>query len=168
MRSALVFSIAALLSACSGQVDDGSELIVGESLGAPTRASGRGGGLSDTVSTDATPDAVGSGYGGGPVMLGTPDVYYIWYGNWSGNTATTILPDFMANLGGSPYFDINTTYYDSQARHVTGLVHYAGSTTDNYSQGQALTDAGGANVVSRALSSGVLSTSTNVDNIVMS
>src|SRR5438132_11253626 len=32
-------------------------------------------------------------YHGGPVMLLTTNVYYIWYGNWSGNSATTILPD---------------------------------------------------------------------------
>src|SRR5258706_5422630 len=28
---------------------------------------------------------------GGPVMLGTTNVYYIWYGNWGSNTAKTIL-----------------------------------------------------------------------------
>ena len=26
-------------------------------------------------------------YHGGPLMLGTPTIYYIWYGNWSSNTA---------------------------------------------------------------------------------
>ena len=31
-------------------------------------------------------------YHGGPLMLGTTNVYYIFYGNWSGNTATTITP----------------------------------------------------------------------------
>jgi len=31
-------------------------------------------------------------YHGGPVMTGTVNIHYIWYGNWSGNTATTILP----------------------------------------------------------------------------
>src|SRR5437868_1286083 len=30
----------------------------------------------------------GISYRGGPVMLGTVNVYFIWYGNWSGNTAT--------------------------------------------------------------------------------
>ena len=44
-------------------------------------------------------------------MLGPHNVYFIWYGNWSGNTATTILPDLAGNIGGSPYFNINTTYY---------------------------------------------------------
>src|SRR3989442_343024 len=35
-------------------------------------------------------------------------VYLIWYGNWSGNTATNILTDLVSNIGGSPYFNINT------------------------------------------------------------
>jgi hypothetical protein len=160
MRLPLFVSVAALLSGCAGQIDDSPELIVGESL-APAHASGRGGGTALTVAGDIRPDAVGIGYGGGPVMLGTPDVYYIWYGNWSGNSATTLLPDFMSNLGGSPYFNINSTYYDSQGRHITGQVHYAGSTTDNYSQGVAITDAGVEAIVSRALSSGALPKNTN-------
>lgn len=31
-------------------------------------------------------------YHGGPVMLGPHNVYFIWYGNFSGNPALTILP----------------------------------------------------------------------------
>src|SRR3954465_9344510 len=30
----------------------------------------------------------GINYHGGPVMVGNTNVYYIWYGNWSGNSAT--------------------------------------------------------------------------------
>src|ERR1051326_6102965 len=51
-------------------------------------------------------------YHGGPVILVTTNVYYIWYGNWSGNTATTILTDLASSIGGSPYFNINVTYYN--------------------------------------------------------
>src|SRR6516165_10781756 len=51
-------------------------------------------------------------YHGGPVMLGTKNVYLIWYGNWSGNTAQHIVPNLIHNLNGSPYFNINTTYTD--------------------------------------------------------
>ena len=32
-------------------------------------------------------------YHGGPVMLGPHNVYFIWYGNFSGNIALTMLPD---------------------------------------------------------------------------
>jgi hypothetical protein len=104
----------------------------------------------------------GSGifYHGGPLILGGTNVYYIWYGNWSGNSATTILTNFAQSVGGSPYFNINTTYYDGSSRHVSNSVTYAGSITDNYSQGTALSDAGVQAVVSSAITSGRLPSDT--------
>src|SRR6185437_745920 len=42
----------------------------------------------------------GISYHGGPVMTNGSNVYYIWYGNWSGNTATTILADLASSMGG--------------------------------------------------------------------
>src|SRR5258706_13111712 len=80
-------------------------------------------------------------YHGGPVMLGTVNAYYIWYGNCSGNSATSILTDFASNGRGLPYEKINSTYYDGSNAHVSGNVHYAGSSNDNYSHGTSLTDA---------------------------
>ncbi len=103
----------------------------------------------------------GINYHGGPVMLGTPNVYYIWYGNWSGNSATTILTDLANGIGGSPYFNINTTYYNGSNQPVSGAVHYAGSTTDNYSAGTTLSDSGVQAVVSSAITSGRLPKDTN-------
>jgi Phosphate-induced protein 1 conserved region len=82
----------------------------------------------------------GINYHGGPVMLGTVNVYYIWYGNWSGNDAVTILTDFAQNIGGSNYYNINTTYYDGSNTHLSNSVHYVTSTTDGYSHGTALSD----------------------------
>lgn len=78
---------------------------------------------------------------GGPVMLGSPNVHLIWYGNWAGNSATSILTDLTSNIGGSPYYNINTTYYDPSNVHVSNAVTYAGFSNDNYSRGTALTDA---------------------------
>jgi hypothetical protein len=95
----------------------------------------------------------GISYHGGPVILGTTNVYFIWYGNWSGNTADSILTNFAMSVGGSPYFNINTTYYNGSTKHVSNSVHYAGSTTDNYSQGTAVGDAGIQAIVSNAISS---------------
>src|SRR2546430_12422959 len=94
---------------------------------------------------NAQPNArPGSGmqYHGGPVILGTTNVYYIWYGNWAGNTAPTILNNLASSIGGSPYFNINTTYYNGSNVHVTNFVYYAGSAVDSYSQGSYLSDAG--------------------------
>ncbi|HJV63942.1 MAG TPA: hypothetical protein VJ743_23540 [Albitalea sp.] len=102
-------------------------------------------------------------YHGGPLLndsAGT-NVYYIWYGNWSGNTAPTILTDLANGMGGSPYFNINTTYYDGANKKVTNAVHYMGTTSDNYSQGTALSDAQIQTVVSDAITSGRLPKDTN-------
>src|SRR5579864_5259769 len=103
----------------------------------------------------------GISYHGGPLILGTTHVYYIWYGNWSNDTATTILPALASSIGGSPYFNINTTYFNGSNIHVTNSVMYLGSTTDAYSQGSTLSDAGVQAVVSSAISSGRLPSDTN-------
>jgi Phosphate-induced protein 1 conserved region len=98
----------------------------------------------------------GINYHGGPLLIGGPNVYYIWYGNWSGNTATGILTNLAGSIGGSGYFNINTTYYDGSNAHVKNVVTYSGSKTDSYSQGAALSDAQVQTVVSSAISSGAL------------
>jgi hypothetical protein len=79
-------------------------------------------------------------YHGGPIMLGGQDVYLVWYGNWNGNSATSILEDLVQNLGGSPYYNINTTYTDGQGHHVTNGIYYGGSVTDAYSHGPSISD----------------------------
>jgi hypothetical protein len=109
----------------------------------------------------ARPGTNGITYHGGPVILGTTNVYYIWYGNWSGNSATTILTNLGQNIGGSPYFNINTTYYNGSNTHVSNSVFYVGSTTDNYSRGKSLSDSAIQGVVSDALVSGRLPYDTN-------
>jgi archaellum component FlaF (FlaF/FlaG flagellin family) len=104
----------------------------------------------------------GISYHGGPLILGTTNVYYIWYGNWATDAAAQpILTDLANNIGGSPYFNINTSYYNGSNTHVTNAVHYAGATTDNYSQGPVLTDPTVQMVVQNAISTGKLPLDTN-------
>lgn len=93
---------------------------------------------------------------GGVVMHGTVHIYFIYYGTWSNNTAAqTILEDWASHIGGSPYYNINTTYYDPTGS-VSNSLTFAGSASDNYSQGTSLTDAKVFAVVSSAITGGHL------------
>jgi hypothetical protein len=96
----------------------------------------------------------GISYHGGPVLRSSSNVYYIWYGGWAGNSATSILTDLASSIGGSPYLNINSSYSDG-TYHATGVVSYAGSTTDNYSLGTALSDADIETVVATHVSGGL-------------
>ena len=100
-------------------------------------------------------------YHGGPIMLGTTHAYYIWYGNWAGNTATTILTNFASAIGGSPYYNINTTYTDANKTAISNAVLLMGSANDSYSQGAALSDASIKTIVSNAITSGALPADSN-------
>ena len=101
-------------------------------------------------------------YHNGPLMLGLVNVYYIWYGNWSVDpNALPILQNLASNIGGSSYFTINTTYTNGSGTPVANMVAFAGSTTDNYSQGTTLSDAGVFAVASKAITSGKLPLDTN-------
>ena len=53
-------------------------------------------------------------YHGGLVMNDPHgfNVYLIWYGDWKNNTEPAIVTDFVKHLGGTAYFNINTSYYD--------------------------------------------------------
>ncbi len=113
-------------------------------------------GTAPRAASHASANANGIVYHGGPVMnaaTGT-NVYYIWYGNWAGNSAPTILTDFMNGLGGSPWYNINTTYSDSKNVPVVNKVTLAGQATDAYSKGKALTDANIFTVVTSAITAG--------------
>ncbi len=110
-----------------------------------------------TAPAGPTQNAVVTGngieYHGGPVMVSPHNVYLIWYGNWNGDTATAILPDFIASLDGSPYFNTNTTYGDT-VNNIVNTVTMAGQFFDNYSQGTVLNNQGLINAVANALNIG--------------
>jgi hypothetical protein len=110
------------------------------------------------------PEAVVTGngieYHGGPIMPGPHNVYFIWYGNWTGNNATTILPELISGFSGSLYFNTNTTYGDN-VNNIANTVTMAGQHFDNYSKGTALTNATLLNVISASLNSGALPVDSN-------
>ena len=110
-------------------------------------------GAASGAATTSTPTT----YHGGPVMTGTTNVYLIWYGAWGTNTATTIIPDLVTGLSGSPYFMINTTYPDSSGARPSGLVSLKAQTTVTSAspttlwKGTSLSDATIQTVVSNAV-----------------
>ena len=161
MRTTLAILTAITLAGCT---TDPSEPAVGETadeLTSDLRPDGRGMLSRDAHASMQAMSAVlplakparGNGitYHGGPVMTGTVDIYFIWYGNWGSNTAKTILPDFMSHIGGSPYEHINTTYYNSANTHVSGNISYKSSYSTSAYLGTSLSDAQILRVVSDAL-----------------
>jgi len=98
----------------------------------------------------------GINYHNGPVMLGAINIYYIWYGNWDGNSAVDILTDEAESIGGTPWFNINTTYWDKANKRVSNSVVFKGSTTDDYSRGVSLSDDDVRDIVADAITSGRL------------
>lgn len=98
-------------------------------------------------------------YHGGPVMATTlstiPTVYLIFYGDWSYDPdAASIITTFLSGLGGSPYFNINTSYTNGSGAPVINKLNLNRKIVyDNYSQGASLTDQSVENVVSGAINS---------------
>jgi len=166
MRRIVALGLVGSLAGCALDAgvdsgEDGSEVVqigtVEQAIASPDiKPTGKGAGIANKF---AKPGSGGGGkssgngifYHGGPVMLGATNVYYIWYGGWAGDTATSILADFANDIGGSPYFNINTTYYDGSDNHVSNEVVFAGETTDDYRYGTSLTDSQIKSVVTDAL-----------------
>jgi phosphate-induced protein 1 len=116
---------------------------------------------SPPITSNLTIPQNGINYHGGPVMGTTastiPNVYYIWYGNWSGNSAKYILTNLALGIGRTPYFNINSTYQDGNGNPVQRIVnfpHYG--VNDNYSQGTSLSDSSITAIVNKAISTNQL------------
>lgn len=102
----------------------------------------------------------GIDYHGGPVMPGTVNIYLIWYGTWDGSGRNGTYPvsdspetqnyliNLILGLSGSPYENINTTYFDD-FNQVTGFLNMfaRGQVLDDYSAGANLSDADIQNIV---------------------
>ncbi len=128
--------------------------------GLDTRADGRG----DLVRQLPPRGQSGSGgsvvqgngisYHNGPVMRNGVNIYYIWYGDWSKDpTANAILTNYAQNVGGSPYFNINTTYGDTSGNvpNTPSTVKYASAVNDSGSLGTSLSDSSIWTLVTNAL-----------------
>ncbi len=127
----------------------------------PHRVNPRFGGAPTAGSTSPTSSIL---YHGGPLLTGAnngPTVYVIWYGNWAqGNntdtaTGQSLVTSFLKGLGGSPYFDINTTY-SGNGYTVGGGVTYGGQCSVGYLYGSRLSDSKVQSTVNSAISTGKL------------
>ncbi|MBV8068700.1 MAG: hypothetical protein JO270_02260 [Acidobacteriaceae bacterium] len=105
-----------------------------------------------------TPDIT---FHGGSVM-GKPNVYLIWYGNWNQNNASdtpggqAIVRDFLHGLSGSDYYLTNASYGTPTGSFVVAKEYTAG-----YSEGSRLSDYGVQLVVTNAINGGHLPNDNN-------
>jgi hypothetical protein len=96
-------------------------------------------------------------YHNGPVMQGSPNVYLIWYGNWSNSLNTIqLLTTFLIGLATSQYFQINVGYPDALGNAPNGSLIYSGTRDDTYSQGTALSIANIEEIVAEKIRNGWL------------
>jgi len=99
-------------------------------------------------------------YHNGPIVTGVPEVYFVWYGTWDNNADNTavqfILTDFLSNVGGSPYFQINAMYPNNIGGAPSGALFYSGAAVDRYSHGLELTASDIAGIVETQILTGAL------------
>jgi hypothetical protein len=157
MKREAILASTLLVMGCSGEIvppEEGEALAGAQGADEATVSpTGRGGGLAGAPKALELGHGNGIAYHNGPVMSGTVRVYLIWYGTWTGNSAVSILSNFVTALGGSPYFQINRTYSDRFGDQVTGDLTLAGTINVGYSHGHALGDRGIRAVVASALPS---------------
>lgn len=105
--------------------------------------------------------ANGIDYHGGPVMKAAigQNIYILWYGNWATQSPTgkTIVNDMIKNITGTPYYNINTTYYQNNdtTKNVKNKVNLKTQIDDvNKSLGSSLSDAQIKQLVQDAITAG--------------
>jgi len=167
MRNSLIVAALFVAVGCGGASSDpsldGDVASTQDALNMDIAPNGRGQSIAYShVGGGARPGGTGISYHNGPVMTGTPTIYLIWYGNWSSDTnAQSVINAWASGIGGSPYYNINSTYYNGSGVHVSNSATVGASTTDNYSLGTALSDANIQTIVSSAISSGRLPLNSN-------
>ena len=93
----------------------------------------------------------GIDYHNGPIMPRI-NVYYIFYGSWRGDDAVTHLENVARNIGGTYWWNINSTYTDTTGARAGPAIFHAGSIFDeSLSAGNTLTTQGIRDVVSSAI-----------------
>ena len=97
-------------------------------------------------------------YHGGPILLGSVPVYIIYYGSFPSSTIS-IVNDFFSTIGGSPQYNVNTTYFNGQGAHIQNAISFSTSShiyNDNYSLGKSFNSNTVQTVVMNAIQGGHL------------
>jgi hypothetical protein len=124
---------------------------------APTRPSPTGKGIGTLATTGVPRTRYKIEYQSwGSIMQDATNVYFIWYGNWSGDPAVNILTDLATTLGGSSYFRIGTMYGSSSGEAPNGGLIFGGAVNDLYSRGATLSDTDVRDIVVNQLDTGGL------------
>lgn len=119
-------------------------------------------------------------YWGGPIMTQVPNIYLIWYGDWSSSSTPAILEDMVQSFGGTPYATIMSDYYQvpqpeggtdaggdamvipsGPKTYATGNYSLAKSVNVTYLRGKALGPGDVAGIVTDVLKAGTLPVDTN-------
>jgi len=114
----------------------------------------------------------GISYHGGPVLQSGTNVVAVYWasspiyvngptpGTSGGNAADqSLVGQFLRSLGGSPYFNINSSYTDGSGRAIANSVSYTGYWANNTSvpvNGQNVSDASMLSMLSSGFMSGAL------------
>lgn len=127
------------------------------------------------------PPAIGISYLGGQLLDSAKDapaitVHVVWYGAWaSSDAALTVLPNLVTGLSTSPYWGINSLYYDTvgggytyvQKAVALGSQAFVNSTSSAGYVGTSLTDTDIFNVVVGAISANALPLSASAVYVVL-
>jgi Phosphate-induced protein 1 conserved region len=107
-------------------------------------------------------------YHGGPIIVTTTNVVAVYWGKLpiynngpasgtgAGSADNSLIGFFLSNLGGSPYFGINTTYYNGGGVHVVNAVSYVGFWTTGTSPSASPSDADMVALLQSGFTSGAI------------
>lgn len=101
-------------------------------------------------------------YHGGTLIVNSPSLYFVFYGNWStlDPASLVLLPEFAANLGGTPEWNINSMYYQNISgvvKYVPNQLTFKGYSIDtSYSYGTSLSDSAFYYIIKNQINAGFL------------
>jgi len=122
--------------------------------------------VESAASNSARPRSTGITYHGGTVLLttnvaavywGSPGYKSLPSGSGTGSADGSLLGTFLRGLGGSPYFNINTSYYNAAGTHISNVVNYTQYWNNTSAPSASPTDANMVSMLQSGFTSGALS-----------